>query len=264
MLGGGSGGRGGRTGGSSAGANGGGASSGSGAAGGVGTGGSGGATGGAGGAHNPDGADDLAAAPDLAAGDAGPGDAGGDSPSMVYNCQALLAVPVRVDEWAKPAGAGQPGLTYKAINAAGDHIMDFSHAGYMGGGVASRPPVVQTPDPSGQTTPRPSRGPSTRVGPRAREWFPRRRAAGAGDLSGGGHHQHRRQRRGPARQRLGRRRHHHPLHRDAPPGVLHGGRRRAHRSTPAATATITDDYVPAGSSTFTVDNPAASSRWATR
>jgi hypothetical protein len=50
--------------------------------------------------------------------------------------------------WAEPAGVNA--LRYKALNAGGDHIMDFSYAGYGGGGVAlPRAPVKATLVPSG-------------------------------------------------------------------------------------------------------------------
>ncbi|MGZ3450349.1 MAG: hypothetical protein ACXVEF_12180 [Polyangiales bacterium] len=51
--------------------------------------------------------------------------------------------------WVYPDGAGK--LQYKPLGAAGDRIMDFSHAGYMGGGVAIPDvPVRETVKPSGK------------------------------------------------------------------------------------------------------------------
>ena len=52
-----------------------------------------------------------------------------------------------VSEWVHPGPDGK--LVYKTT-AAGDRIMDFSHAGYMGGGVALPDvPVKRTVEPSG-------------------------------------------------------------------------------------------------------------------
>jgi hypothetical protein len=73
-----------------------------------------------------------------------------DLPPVAYNCQALLSGSGPVSEWARPGRPGEPALTYKPINAAGDRMMDFSHAGYLGGGVAlPSPAVVQSLAPSG-------------------------------------------------------------------------------------------------------------------
>jgi hypothetical protein len=53
-----------------------------------------------------------------------------------------------VSEWVRYDAQGK--LVYKPLNAAGDRIMDFSHAGYRGGGVAiPTVPVAVTIGPSG-------------------------------------------------------------------------------------------------------------------
>ncbi len=53
-----------------------------------------------------------------------------------------------MSQWVYPDGSGK--LAYKPINEAGDHIMDFSSAGYMGGGVAIPDvPVAARVSPSG-------------------------------------------------------------------------------------------------------------------
>jgi len=53
-----------------------------------------------------------------------------------------------ISEWVHYDAEGK--LVYKPLNASGDRIMDFSHAGYMGGGVAiPTAPVAVTIGPSG-------------------------------------------------------------------------------------------------------------------
>jgi hypothetical protein len=130
----------------------GGGSSGSpGGSGGAGSGGSGGAaTGGSGGAPR-DGAPPT--------GDSRPADMGtvppADAPPAVepppggFDCSKLLAGGGPMSQWVYPDGKGK--LAYKGLGAGGDHIMDFSHAGYMGGGVAlpTVPMVESVAAPSG-------------------------------------------------------------------------------------------------------------------
>src|SRR6185436_16713589 len=58
-----------------------------------------------------------------------------------------LAAESSVSQWCHPGPDGK--LSYKTT-PAGDRLMDFSHAGYMGGGVAlPNVPVKQTVKPSG-------------------------------------------------------------------------------------------------------------------
>src|SRR6185369_11934897 len=53
-----------------------------------------------------------------------------------------------VTDWARYDASGK--LTYKTLDARGDRIMDYSSAGYMGGGVAlPNVPTVMTIGPSG-------------------------------------------------------------------------------------------------------------------
>ncbi|UTH75371.1 glycoside hydrolase family 55 protein [Chromobacterium sp. IIBBL 290-4] len=49
-------------------------------------------------------------------------------------CQALWGGESARSRWVKDDGQG--GLAYAPLNGNGDHVMDFSSAGYMGGGVA--------------------------------------------------------------------------------------------------------------------------------
>jgi hypothetical protein len=51
------------------------------------------------------------------------------------------AAPQATSQWVSPGPDGR--LVYKAL-PAGDRIMDFSHAGYMGGGVALPTVAVRT------------------------------------------------------------------------------------------------------------------------
>ena len=62
-------------------------------------------------------------------------------------CAKLFSTGLQ-SEWVRYGADGK--LVYKALNAQGDRIMDFSAAGYRGGGVAIPDvPVVQTIGPSG-------------------------------------------------------------------------------------------------------------------
>jgi hypothetical protein len=137
--GGGRGGSGGRaaTGGASAGGAGGTASggSGSGGAGGAVTGGAGGAvTGGAGGGS------DGPSSPDVRPAD-GPVVSAG-------SCAKFLGGGGAMSAWVSVDASGK--LAYKTLGPEGDRIMDFSHAGYRGGGVALPVvPVVEMVGPSG-------------------------------------------------------------------------------------------------------------------
>ena len=74
--------------------------------------------------------------------------------------------------WVYPGPDGK--LVYKTI-AAGDKIMDFSHAGYMGGGVALPTVAVKRPSSRLAATTRPkSRRPLTRSPHALEGWLPRR------------------------------------------------------------------------------------------
>src|SRR3982751_1785496 len=71
----------------------------------------------------------------------------------LYFCVLVLNQPVHAlenekqSEWVHPGPDGK--LVYKTT-PAGDRILDFSHAGYMGGGVAlPEVPVAVTVKPSG-------------------------------------------------------------------------------------------------------------------
>ena len=81
-------------------------------------------------------------------------DSAAEGPSTVpparHDCVKLLAASGPTSEWARPGREGEPPLVYKPLTAGGDRIMDFSHAGYGGGGVPlPSPPVVETVGPSG-------------------------------------------------------------------------------------------------------------------
>lgn len=66
---------------------------------------------------------------------------------LVTVATAVLHAPAAESQWVRPGPDGK--LVYKTT-PAGDRIMDFSHAGYMGGGVAlPTVPVKQTVKPSG-------------------------------------------------------------------------------------------------------------------
>jgi hypothetical protein len=63
-------------------------------------------------------------------------------------CQSLYEGTSPPSQWVYVDATGE--LAYRRIDAAGDHIMDFSYAGYMGGGVALPDvPVIQRVAPSG-------------------------------------------------------------------------------------------------------------------
>jgi Ca2+-binding RTX toxin-like protein len=72
-------------------------------------------------------------------------------------CMSLFNTDAPWTEWARydPAGSGM--LTYQPLDDRGDHIMDFSHAGYKDGGVALpivAPTIALSPAASGDDTPR--------------------------------------------------------------------------------------------------------------
>ncbi|AUH49407.1 hypothetical protein CXB49_00410 [Chromobacterium sp. ATCC 53434] len=68
--------------------------------------------------------------------------------AFAQSCQALWGKAATRSRWVKDDGQG--GLAYAPLNGNGDHIMDFSSAGYMGGGVAlPAAPVKATVKPSG-------------------------------------------------------------------------------------------------------------------
>jgi hypothetical protein len=214
----------------------------------AGTAGTGGATAGTGGSRPLD----AAAPADAPAPDASPG----DLPPAAFTCRQLLAPGGRMSQWVYPDGNGK--LAYRPLNEGGDHIMDFSHAGYMGGGVAlPTAPVVQTIQPSGGDDTPAIQGALDAVATRplvdglrgavllAPGTF---QIAGnitlnqsgvvlRGSGSGAG---------GTEIRMVGN-----PRRAFFMQGT--GGRAQ----DAAASATITDDYVPAGSRTFTVDNPGA-------
>src|SRR4051812_15406834 len=67
---------------------------------------------------------------------------------ILCNVVAAAAAEPGVSEWVAPKADGK--LAYKTTES-GDRIMDFSAAGYMGGGVAlPQVPVKQTVSPSGE------------------------------------------------------------------------------------------------------------------
>ncbi|OHX21346.1 hypothetical protein [Chromobacterium sphagni] len=68
----------------------------------------------------------------------------------VNACQALWGSGSARSQWVKSDAQGQ--LSYPAVTPGGDHIMDFSSAGYLGGGAAlPNAPVKATVKPSGNT-----------------------------------------------------------------------------------------------------------------
>ena len=68
--------------------------------------------------------------------------------AFAQSCQALWGKETARSRWVKDDGQG--GLAYAPLNGNGDRIMDFSSAGYMGGGVAlPAAPVKATVKPSG-------------------------------------------------------------------------------------------------------------------
>jgi hypothetical protein len=69
------------------------------------------------------------------------------APPTDFDCSKLIGAGP-MSQWVTPDSTGK--LTYKALNAGGDHIMDFSHAGYLGGGVPlPEVPAAITLGPSG-------------------------------------------------------------------------------------------------------------------
>jgi hypothetical protein len=76
----------------------------------------------------------------------GPGDAPGGPPAPGACAKLFGTGPA--SEWVYYDAAGK--LAYKPLNEQGDRIMDFSHAGYRGGGVPlPQVPVVKMVGPSG-------------------------------------------------------------------------------------------------------------------
>src|SRR4051812_46284644 len=68
-------------------------------------------------------------------------------PALLVVLAGTIASAQNLSEWVRPGPDGK--LVYKTT-PAGDRIMDFSHAGYMGGGVAlPNVPVKKTAKPSG-------------------------------------------------------------------------------------------------------------------
>jgi hypothetical protein len=66
---------------------------------------------------------------------------------LISACLFAACASAATSEWIRPGADGK--LVYKTT-PAGDRIMDFSFAGYMGGGVAlPKIPVLQTIRPSG-------------------------------------------------------------------------------------------------------------------
>jgi hypothetical protein len=157
-------------------------------------------------------------------------------------------------QWVYPDGQGR--LAYKAWNAGGDRIMDFSHAGYRGGGV--RLPVVPA-----AVTLSPSGGDDTAAIQGALDMVGRRPLAGgfrgAVELKAGTY-----QLGGQLRLTTSG-----VVLRGAGSGMggselrFTGAARRvmfmtgtgARALDMGSAAAITDEYVPAGSRTFTVDRP---------
>jgi hypothetical protein len=83
-----------------------------------------------------------------AGGAGGMGGAGGGGATPAW-CAALLGTGGATSAWVYAGANGK--LVYKPLNASGDRIMDFSSAGYMGGGVALPTlPVQKTVTPSGK------------------------------------------------------------------------------------------------------------------
>jgi hypothetical protein len=91
----------------------------------------------------PPAADSGQAAPDGPA----PAADGPVAPPTDFDCSRLYGAGP-MSQWVYPDGKGK--LAYKALNAGGDHVMDFSHAGYLGGGVPlPEVPAAVTLGPSG-------------------------------------------------------------------------------------------------------------------
>jgi hypothetical protein len=112
----------------------------------------GGETGGAGGS-TPTPKGDAAAQPPVVTPDAASADVGtaptpDGPPAVTAGACAKLFGAGAVSEWVHYDADGK--LVYKPLNEKGDRIMDFSHAGYRGGGVAiPTVPVAVTIGPSG-------------------------------------------------------------------------------------------------------------------
>jgi hypothetical protein len=175
-------------------------------------------------------------------------------PPPTYDCTQLLAPGGVMSEWVRPDGNGK--LIYKPLNEAGDRIMDFSHAGYMGGGVAIPDvPVAARVSPSGGDDTAAITGAIAEVA--AKPLVDGFRGAvllapGTFQITGN-----------ITLSQSG------VVLRGSGSGAggteirMVGMPRRAFfiqgsggRTLDSASAVITDAYVPAGSSTFTVDNPA--------
>jgi hypothetical protein len=108
------------------------------------SGGSGGSTGGSGGSGGTAGGGGEAGA-DGGAGNGDPSDGPVVPPG---SCAKYLGSGGAASAWVSVGANGR--LVYKALTPQGDRIMDFSHAGYRGGGVAlPAVPVAQTLKPSG-------------------------------------------------------------------------------------------------------------------
>jgi hypothetical protein len=128
-----------------------------GGAGGAGRGGAGGVPAGTGGQTTPGGTGGEAGGAPGAGGGGGTdvtADVGADLPveggvpSAISDCKSLLAGGGPMSQWVMPDGNG--GLVYKALPGGGDHISDFSHAGYGGGGVPLPvAPVIEMVSPGG-------------------------------------------------------------------------------------------------------------------
>jgi hypothetical protein len=85
--------------------------------------------------------------PDGAVADATAAPDSGPIPPTDFDCSKLLGAGPK-SQWVYPDGKGK--LAYKPLNAGGDHIMDFSQAGYMAGGVPlPEVPAAVTLSPSG-------------------------------------------------------------------------------------------------------------------
>jgi hypothetical protein len=84
-----------------------------------------------------------------ALGDAGASGADGKAgATLESDCADLLGGNGPVSAWVSASASGA--LSYKPLDAQGDRILDFSYAGYLGGGVAlPKAPVVSTLQPSG-------------------------------------------------------------------------------------------------------------------
>jgi hypothetical protein len=89
--------------------------------------------------------DDASGAPDAGVGAA---DGAGDGATISASCAKYLGPGMPASSWVYADATGN--LQYKPLTASGDRIMDFSYAGYMGGGVAiPTVPVQKMVAPSG-------------------------------------------------------------------------------------------------------------------